>query len=73
VTAYWLHHRAPGAGAVLVSVDRMLRHAARTFVPGDGDLGLVEDEAGSGVRLAWDHLPESDEYELLRWGAHRAT
>ena len=50
----------------------MLRHTARTFVAGDHDLVLVDNEADSGVRLAWDHLPESDEFELLRCGAYRA-
>ena len=73
VTAHWLHHQAQDAGAVLVSVDRMLRYTARTFVAGDHDLVLVDDQADSGLLLAWDHLPEIDEYELLRWGAYRAT
>ena len=71
VPAYWLHRLSPYVGAVLVPVDRVLRHAARTFTPGDYDVVLVSDDGGSGVRLAWDHLPDGDEYELVRWGVYR--
>jgi hypothetical protein len=69
VPAYWLHRLSPDAGAVLVPTDRVLRHAARTFAPGNYDVVLVSDDGESGLRFAWDHLPEADEYELVTWGA----
>jgi hypothetical protein len=73
VQAYWLYRLSADVGAVLVPVDRMLQHAARTFAPGDYDVVLVGDDGESGVRLAWDHLPDGDEYELVRWGAYRRS
>ena len=44
VPAYWLHRLSSVVGAVLVPVDRVLRHAARTFTPGDYDVAM----SGSG-------------------------
>jgi hypothetical protein len=71
---YWLHRWSHDARAVRVSVSPMLRHAADTFPSGDHDLVLVSDNANDGIRLAWDHLPGGNEYELVRWGAFgRAT
>lgn len=68
-TAYWLHRLSGDVGAVLVPVDLMLRDAARTFAPGDHDVILLGVDAADGMRLAWDHLPDRDEYELVCWGA----
>src|SRR4051794_3847609 len=70
-TGYWLHRWSKDTGAVTVPVGPMLAHAARTFGPGDYDLVLVSDEADDGIRLAWDHLPDTNEYELVRWGDFR--
>ena len=71
IPAYWLHRLSADVGAVLVPVDRVLRHAARTFTQGDHDIVLVSDDGESGARLAWDHVPDGDEYELVRWGQYR--
>ena len=49
----------------------MLLHAARTFAPGHYDLVLVSDHGDDGLRVAWDHLPTGNEYELVRWGDYR--
>jgi hypothetical protein len=70
-TAYWLHRLCGDAGAVRVAAGPLIRHAGHTFAAGDYDLVLVSDDADDGLRFAWDHLPNGDEYELVCWGAYR--
>jgi hypothetical protein len=63
-----LFHRGKPVGPLRPPI---VLHAARTFTPGDYDLVIVGDNGDEGLRLAWDHLPRGDEYELVRWGTYR--
>ena len=38
---------------------------------GDYDLVLVTANAEDGLRVAYDHLPDNDEFELVLWGRFR--
>ena len=67
--AYWLHRLSAKAGAVRVRPAPVIRNIA--FSEGDHDLVLVTHAAEDGFRLAWDHLPDRDEFELVLWGSFR--
>ena len=69
VRACWLHQLSDDTGAVRVDAAAVLAHT--TFSEGDYDLILVSDNADDGLRLAWDHLPDRDEFELVLWGSFR--
>jgi hypothetical protein len=69
VETWWLHRLSETAGAVRVDAAALLRNTE--FSERDYDLVVLTADADDGLRVAYDHLPDRDEFELILWGRLR--